>query len=274
MKGKSSLDINNVQIGGRTAVDGDFTSNQAGLATDVACHDPAAANLIVSGDVQAFQTQLQYGSAYVSDKSVESAPFFGQQGQPSFLSPLSFSHAEWSPFFLFSYGTGGRLVKGDIKANTGVDLDAVSSTVNYLRNDICFNKRKAIPANVRPFGAIWFNSDSSDREQYFDLNASDLNTANLLKFNIRNKDTAVIVVVKGDVPVTFGNLGVENGCTDASRILFVFCSDCQVTLSNLQLEGSVLAKDLVIKDASIVGTVAAQNLQTERANFKPAPFCS
>lgn len=244
----SSMDISNAQVGGRTAVDGDFTSKQVGLATDVTCKDPEAANLIVSGDVKATETQLKCGSAYVSKTSaVKNAPFFGQQG--------------------------GRVISGDIKALTGVDLDAISKVLAGLRTDICYNKRKAIPAHVRPYGAIWFNGESAG-DQYFEVDARDLNKANFIKFNVHNEDAAVIVAVKGDVPVTFGNLAVDNGCTDASHILFVFCSDHGVVLRNLQLNGSVLANQLTIKDSTIVGTIAAQKLSAERANFKPAAFCS
>ncbi len=163
------------------------------------------------------------------------------------------------------------MIAGDITEETGFDLDKIAGGLRDTIDEICGTDGTA--ADAGQFGAVSFDGDNSNL-QFFTVKSSDLKSANFIKFSVRNKNAAVVVLVQGSGKVELSNLGIDIGGLSADRILWVFCSGKKVTMSRVQVQGSILtAGPLHISDANVKGTVVAESLTAERSNFQAAPFC-
>lgn len=206
------------------------------LASQISCspNDFGTYNLIVGGDLFASSGEVFCGSVLVNG-TVISAPTLTQ-------SSASVNH-------------------GSLLRQSGINLANFEANLNRANSQLC--SAHCTMATVNPYGVVTFDWDGvSLNSQVFCLDDNLLSNATYFLFNFPVNYTGAIAInilnTTSDSAV-FSMATTSTSSLRASQVLWNMCNIISISVSNIQLFGSLLAPsaNVSFREAQQMGTTVA-----------------
>lgn len=245
----SVLLLDNGEVEGLTAVNGNVAGTSVGFGTRIPC--PAGANmstLVVAGDL------VHLSNAEIICGDLVTAPDTQVIG-------ANFGH--------------GHHLQGDIQSLTGINFSDDTYILSSLALDIC--SIIAIPATIGSGNSVNFVSNTNYSSQIFSVTQAQLAMATSINFIITDPSVVSIVVVNvfGMAP-TFTNFAINTGGITPGIITWNFCNANSIFIMNFDFLGNILApfSTIIITNGEIQGLVVASALAGEGSGEVNLPVCS
>lgn len=250
----TGLNVVNGQFAGRVAVNSGARLNDFGIGNSLNCTAANATNFnfIVQNDLNATNGELFCGSALVGG---------------NVTNPLTFRQVN----------EGANLVSGVDVSISGIDFASATSFLTGVNQAVCAlnctNVTLGQANELRFTGAAGANST-----QIFCVRSADLSRAASIVFDFAANFTAPIVInIQGspnDTTASFRSAAIQRGRLRSEQLLWNVCDSLDVTLSQFQLFGSLLAPNssLTISNAEQEGITVVSTLSGQGFQKRLAPF--